>query len=71
MNDNVYEFNIDEPSFIKQLTGENTSSANDALEYYSPMPGVIDKINVKPGDVIKKGDSLLVMYVLLTHYLLY
>lgn len=70
VNDNVYEFNVDEPSFIKQLTGENASQGNDALEYYSPMPGVVDKINVKPGDVIKKGDSLVVMIAMKMEYVI-
>jgi hypothetical protein len=39
VNDNVYEFNVDEPKFLKELTGEGASLANDSLEYYSPMPG--------------------------------
>ena len=70
INDNVYEFHVDEPNFIKQLTGDDASKQSDALEYYSPMPGVVDKINVKVGDIIKKGDSLVVMIAMKMEYVI-
>lgn len=27
----------------------------------APMPGVLEKVLVKPGDIVKKGDSLAVL----------
>ncbi len=66
----MHEFHVEEPAFIKQLTGESTLQHHDALEYFSPMPGVVDKINVKVGDVIKKGDSLLVMIAMKMEYVI-
>jgi len=37
------------------------NSAADAVSVTSPMPGTIVKINVKPGDSVKKGDVFLVL----------
>ena len=37
------------------------NSAADAASVTSPMPGTIVKINVKPGDSVKKGDVFLVL----------
>lgn len=37
---------------------ENVGTGNRAV---SPMPGVVDKILVEPGSLVKKGDSLFVI----------
>lgn len=68
INDNVYEFHLDEPKFIKEQSDENTLL--DANNAYSPMPGLIDKINVKIGDKIKKGDALVVMIAMKMEYII-
>ncbi len=44
---------VKEPDEIKAGSGLSKITA--------PLPGTILKINVKPGDVVKKGDTVLIM----------
>ncbi|KAG7199542.1 hypothetical protein KM043_014153 [Ampulex compressa] len=46
------------PKFVSQLSKKHETNASAAV---SPMPGLVDKILVKKGDVVKKGDPLLVI----------
>jgi biotin carboxyl carrier protein len=38
-----------------------TNTTNGTHKITSPMPGNIFKVNVKPGDVVKKGQTLVVL----------
>lgn len=49
---------IPTPKFVTAITNQVEQNPYTAL---SPMPGLVDKIFVKKGDVVKKGDSLLVI----------
>jgi 3-methylcrotonyl-CoA carboxylase alpha subunit len=40
---------------------EASGSGSDKSRVVSPMPGVLDKMLVKPGDAVKAGDSLAVI----------
>ena len=40
---------------------ESDSAESSGKAAVSPMPGVIEKLSVSPGDKVEKGDSLLVM----------
>ncbi|RZC41029.1 methylcrotonoyl-CoA carboxylase subunit alpha, mitochondrial, partial [Asbolus verrucosus] len=54
------EFGREKPSFLSKQ--EDEASSGDVLDKaVSPMPGVLDKILVKVGDHVKKGDSLFVL----------
>lgn len=46
------------PKYIKEFADQE-ASVSDAAS--SPMPGVVDKILVKKGDVVKSGDPLVVI----------
>lgn len=69
LNDKIYEFKIEDPKYIKELKGSSGSSASsdDAV---APMPGIIDKLNVKVGDTVKKGDPLCVMIAMKMEYVI-
>lgn len=49
---------IPTPKFVTAITRQTEQNPYTAL---SPMPGLVDKIFVNKGDIIKKGDSLLVI----------
>lgn len=46
---------------LLEKLGMNAASANPIGDIKAPMPGLILEINVKAGDVIKKGDPVLVL----------
>lgn len=49
---------IPTPKFVTAIMSQVEQNPYSAL---SPMPGLVDKIFVNKGDVVKKGDSLLVI----------
>lgn len=63
-SDSVHLFNVDGysqlniplPKFMESGSAESAGKAA-----VSPMPGVIEKLSVSPGDKVEKGDPLLVM----------
>ncbi|XP_044742944.1 methylcrotonoyl-CoA carboxylase subunit alpha, mitochondrial [Chrysoperla carnea] len=64
--DGKWEFIKEKPNYLdKLITGSDTSNTNIAV---SPMPGLIEKINVKPGDEVKVGDSLFVLIAMKMEY---
>ncbi len=69
LNDKIYEFKIEDPKYVKELQGSAGSqlSSNDSV---APMPGIVDKINVKLGDSVKKGDPLCVMIAMKMEYVI-
>lgn len=58
LQDHEWQLIIPTPKFVNTLTGRTEQNPYTAL---SPMPGLVEKIFVNKGDVIKKGDSLLVI----------
>lgn len=44
--------------------------SGNKLEPVSPMPGIVEKINVNPGDIIKKGDSVAVVIAMKMEYVI-
>ncbi|KAJ8934193.1 hypothetical protein NQ314_013510 [Rhamnusium bicolor] len=53
------QFSLEQPKFLSaQDEAASTGLLNKAV---APMPGILDKLLVKTGDVVKKGDSLFVL----------
>lgn len=68
LDDKIYQFRLEEPKYLKEQSSHGSqASANDAL---APMPGLVDKINVRVGDKIKKGDALCVMIAMKMEYVI-
>ncbi|XP_015587364.1 methylcrotonoyl-CoA carboxylase subunit alpha, mitochondrial isoform X4 [Cephus cinctus] len=57
-NDRKWQLKIAQAKFISLLSKEKNVSAGAAI---SPMPGVVDKVLIKKGDVVSKGDPLIVI----------
>lgn len=52
------QFELNQPEYLSEMVENLAKSSNNAV---APMPGVLDKILVKPGDKVSKGDSLFVL----------
>ncbi|XP_050504133.1 methylcrotonoyl-CoA carboxylase subunit alpha, mitochondrial [Diabrotica virgifera virgifera] len=60
------QFSLPRPTYVTQQEEESsTGLANKAV---SPMPGVLDKLLVKCGDTVKKGDSLFILIAMKMEY---
>lgn len=62
INGNTYRVKIDNPldQLIKEL-GFTTGNSKKLNDIKAPMPGIIIGIEVKEGDQIKEGDTLLIL----------
>lgn len=52
-------FEVVQPKFVDTALGEMGGSAGSRV--VAPMPGVLEKVLVKPGDRVRKGDNLAVL----------
>jgi len=52
------DFELVQPKF---LSAQFDQSGQGGSRVVAPMPGVLEKVLVKPGDQVKKGDSLAVL----------
>jgi len=55
------------PKFLSALSGGAGDSGASAV---APMPGVVEKVNVSPGDEVKAGDPLVVMIAMKMEYVI-
>lgn len=62
INANVYQVKIHQPldDLIKKM-GYNTGSIKEIDSIEAPMPGIIIGLKVKKGQVVKEGDTLLIL----------
>jgi biotin carboxyl carrier protein len=62
INQNLYIVHVQEPAdLLLENLGMTIPKAKKANSLKSPMPGLILKIIGKPGQAIKKGESLLIL----------
>lgn len=52
------DFELVQPKFLSAQVDQLGGSGSRVV---APMPGVLEKVLVKPGDQVKKGDSLAVL----------
>ena len=62
VNGRIYQVQIEDQydQLLKKL-GLDSTQSNKVLEIKAPMPGLVLKVLVEPGQEIQKGDSLLVL----------
>ena len=69
LEDRLYEFKLTDLKYLKELKSAQ-GGALDSNDFVAPMPGLVDKINVKVGDLVKKGDPLVVMIAMKMEYII-
>lgn len=60
-------FELVQPKFLDAAVDQLGSSGSKVV---APMPGVLEKVLVKPGDHVKKGDSLVVLIAMKMEHIL-
>jgi biotin carboxyl carrier protein len=62
INGNIYTVSIkDEYDLLLKQLGLDTGLSNKIREVKAPMPGLVLKVLVEEGTIVKKGDNLLVL----------
>ncbi|CCH52158.1 biotin/lipoyl attachment domain-containing protein [Fibrisoma limi BUZ 3] len=62
INDHIHEVKLkDRFDLLLEQMGMSSAAGSKVNDLKAPMPGLIVGISVQPGDVVKKGDSLLVL----------
>uniref|UniRef100_A0A914WU61 Methylcrotonoyl-CoA carboxylase subunit alpha, mitochondrial n=1 Tax=Plectus sambesii TaxID=2011161 RepID=A0A914WU61_9BILA len=64
--DGQFEFERPAPKWVRESVGGAVASGG----MIAPMPGVIEKINVKAGDQVKQGDALVIMVAMKMEYVI-
>ncbi|XP_071439509.1 methylcrotonoyl-CoA carboxylase subunit alpha, mitochondrial-like [Hetaerina americana] len=57
--DSSHKLSLKSPSFLAELSGDSSGISSGSA--VAPMPGVVEKVLVSDGDVVKAGDPLLIM----------
>ncbi|XP_055918978.1 methylcrotonoyl-CoA carboxylase subunit alpha, mitochondrial [Eupeodes corollae] len=63
-----FSFNIRQPKFL--TSNEELSGGGSENSVASPMPGVLEKLLVEPGDFVKKGDNLAIIIAMKMEHVL-
>ncbi|XP_055863272.1 methylcrotonoyl-CoA carboxylase subunit alpha, mitochondrial-like [Biomphalaria glabrata] len=63
--DGLHSLNIPSPNYLKSAT-----KAGSSFDPVAPMPGLIEKVLVKPGSKVVKGDPLVVMIAMKMEYVI-
>jgi biotin carboxyl carrier protein len=62
VNENVYQVQVkNRMDLLLSKMGMTNAASQKANDLKAPMPGLVLKINVEEGQVVKKGDSLLIL----------
>lgn len=61
------ELSIVPPKFLSQQNGDDSTGGSKVV---SPMPGVLDKIHVQPGDAVQAGDPVAVIIAMKMEHVL-
>lgn len=56
--DRSWKLKIPEPNYVSRIKSNSSIDLGAAV---SPIPGIVDKILIKNGDIVNKGDPLLVI----------
>lgn len=64
------ELQFAQPTYVELLRGDGASSAAASSQVVSPMPGVVDKVLVQPGDRVKAGDAVAVIIAMKMEHVL-